>query len=266
VSLVRQRAVVVVVAATVVVAAGAAACGDASRHAAARGVSAAAIKALSLRERALPALRIRHFVTSGRYPQIAGGQANLSNVNAALLRAVLTDQKRVARLSVPGVGGPGLYMVAPQLRWISASSAVVSVLLPETAHLPRGSGDDQSWIAATVRVPSGAAVSLSELFDRPSLALRELAASASKNACIAIASAAEGSGYTANPAWSPPRLSGYPFFALTPRGLVLGFAQGVAAGVGCGRLEVTIPYETLRPYLSPLGQALVDAVRRPVTR
>jgi hypothetical protein len=51
----------------------------------------------------------------------------------------------------------------------------------------------------------------------------------------------------------------YREFALTPTGLAVGVNETGA----CGRMEATVPYRMVRPYLSTLGETLVAGVRRP---
>jgi hypothetical protein len=50
-------------------------------------------------------------------------------------------------------------------------------------------------------------------------------------------------------------------YALTTRGLAIGFANGVVTGPACGRIKVLIPYQLALPYLSQLGKKLVAGVR-----
>lgn len=56
-----------------------------------------------------------------------------------------------------------------------------------------------------------------------------------------------------------PRAHNYRYFALTIRGLAVGFWQAPA----CDRLQATVRYSHVRPYLSKLGERLVAGVRRP---
>src|SRR5262249_23308897 len=104
-------------------------------------------------------------------------------------------------------------------------------------------------------VPSGARVTISDLFANPDQGLRVLARAwrarirrTSARPCIRI-----------YPKTSNPTVENYRAFALTPSGLAIGSPE-VAA---CYRLLATVPYAVLRPHLSSLGARLVDGVRAP---
>ena len=56
-----------------------------------------------------------------------------------------------------------------------------------------------------------------------------------------------------------PTARNYRYFALTPNGLAVGSWLEEA----CTRLQATVPYTRLRPYLTSLGRQLVAGVRRP---
>ncbi|MFL5962157.1 MAG: RsiV family protein [Gaiellaceae bacterium] len=59
-----------------------------------------------------------------------------------------------------------------------------------------------------------------------------------------------------------PTFANYRHFALTKRGLVVGFPiYQVAPGI-CNRTDTTVPYSALRRYLSPLGARLILAVEQ----
>jgi hypothetical protein len=106
-------------------------------------------------------------------------------------------------------------------------------------------------------VPSGAPVRITDLFAAPSRALPVLARAWKAQVrrtqpqmwrCVKVI-----------PSAYRPTARNYRLFALTPRGLVVGFWQAPA----CNRLQATVPYAALRPYLSRLGARLIAGVRAP---
>ena len=113
--------------------------------------------------------------------------------------------------------------------------------------------------------PVGLTRCLRDLFASPGRALDALAAASRKNGCVAVALHDPGLGPYVAP-WLKPTMSNYRYFALTPQGLAVGFEQDTVASPPCGRVEVTVPYSVLRPYLSRLGATLIAAVRRPRSR
>jgi hypothetical protein len=206
-----------------------------------------------------PRLRVSGYETRGTYPQVRRAGLDLRAVNAALRAAVLADERAYApyarrqRARVPTERG--VYRTAVDRKLVSASSVVVSALLPLTREAFPGQSGGDGWLPATVRVPSGARVTIDELFTSPGQGLRALAiawkAAVRKTAaapCLRIYPEA----YTAT-------VGHYSAFALTPRGLAVGSWE-IAA---CYRLLATVPYSVLRPYLSRLGLVLVAGVRRP---
>jgi hypothetical protein len=209
-----------------------------------------------------PRLRVPRYDTSGSIPQVTQGGTDLRRVNAALRDAVLRDQRAYApsaRGSPKNAprGCRGVYRLDVDRSLLSASTTVVSALLPATKLYPCGN-EGQGWISMTIRVPSGKQVRLAQLFRDP-----------------------EGEGlFKLGMAWFrvvarernwqlecvvpnlrdyEPTLQNYRYFSLTPRGLALAFWQEPA----CSRVEAIVPYRSLRPYLSPLGKQLIAGVRRP---
>jgi hypothetical protein len=205
-----------------------------------------------------PRLPVRRYDTSGTFPQVRDGELDLRAVNAALQASIRADQREftpearrsVAR-SVESVRG--IYSTAIDRKLISASTIVVSALLPATKLYPAGT-EGKTWVAMTVEVPSGRMVGLEDLFAEPSSGIRALAAAWLKRAqrhwapCIRLV-----------PERFRPSADNYRYFALTPRGVAVGFWQPPA----CNRVHATVPYEVLRAHLSELGQRLVDGVRAP---
>jgi hypothetical protein len=202
-----------------------------------------------------PRLAVRRYDTSGTYPQVRSSVWDLRQVNASLRRAVFADQRKFAPRARRGAVGTakwyrGVYRTSVDRRLISASTVVVSALMPATEQYPGGSLG-KGWLASTVRVPTGAPVTISDLFANPSRGLRVLAKAWKSHfprtdPCIRL----HLSDYL-------PMASNYRHFALTPRGLAVGFWQEAA----CSPLHATVQYAVLRPYLSELGTGLIAAVR-----
>src|SRR5438045_1551729 len=101
----------------------------------------------------LAAARTPRFVVglynaSGTYPQVAGGGRKLRAVNAGLRGALAADQRRY----VSGIGDPhdvgaecgGIYATSIDPRLVSASTVVVSALLPAVELYPCGN-DGHGW-------------------------------------------------------------------------------------------------------------------------
>jgi hypothetical protein len=207
-----------------------------------------------------PTFRVPHYDTRGTYPQARGSGLDLRKVNAALREGVLADQRAYAPDARKAARMPnpyrGVYRTSVDPRLLSASTVVVSALLPATELYPGGSLG-KGWLAMTVRVPSAAPVRINQLFTESSRGLQVLA------------DAWKAEFRRANPAAWPcvglhlsdyrPAPSNYRYFALTPRGIAVGFWQEPA----CNRLQATVSYALLRPYLSSLGKQLVNGVRRP---
>jgi hypothetical protein len=206
-----------------------------------------------------PRFHVHRYDTSGSIPQVRGGDLDLRRVNAALRGAVLADQRAFAPDARRGAIGTakryrGIYRTSVNRRLLSASDAVVSALMPAMKQYPGGSLG-KGWLAVTARVPSGEPVTITNLFANPPSGLRVLA------------TAWKTRFRRTNPqAWPcvqkrrsayRPTATNYQYFALTPHGLAIGFWQEEA----CNRLYATVPYSTLRPYLSKLGSTLVAGVR-----
>jgi hypothetical protein len=250
-------------------------CGSGSHRASAGSqparVDASALRLIGVRT---PPLRVRHYRTRGTYPQVASPDRRLKKVNAALLEVLLNDQRQYARFARrrvrqlehisrrnPGVlRHPGVYLTTPRTALSSASTVVVSVLVAQRSLLPAGNDGDY-WLSATVPVSTGSHIKISELFAQPSDGLGALAAEARAqlrhdNRCV------RHSGPYYRNAFAPSKHR-YRNFALTPSGVAIGFALAEVAEPFCGRVVTTVPYDTVRPYLSALGQRLVAGVRPP---
>jgi pimeloyl-ACP methyl ester carboxylesterase len=204
--------------------------------------------------------------TSGDYLQVAG-MPGLDAINAALRNLIVGQEAAfVARSgnqsSPPGVG-PGIYDSEPDQGQISATSAIVSVLTPVNDVYP-GGNDGEVWVSGTFLVPLAQPVTLPSLFTNPSQGMATLAAVAKSgllaaNSCVRQAVESPYGGPWAS--GFDPAPGNYRHFALTPAGITIGFDNGMVAEEACGRAEVTISWDQLRPYLSPLGNQLASELR-----
>jgi CARDB len=182
--------------------------------------------------------------TRGTYPQVEGKNIDLWAVNAALRKAFIPTKTRAKER----------YSTSFDPRLASASTVVVSALLTAWSQTDPYRAS-HAWLSATLRVPSGEPVTISELFADPSRGLRALGNSWRKKlrrgwqGCVAR-------DYVDNYA---PGATFFREFALTPSGL----AAGVNIDGACTGLIATVPYGVLRPYLSKFGTTLIAGVRRP---
>jgi hypothetical protein len=228
-------------------------------HSGGLGVVPTKASALTVYEAPTPRFQVPRYDTSGTYPQVRRDDVDLRAVNAALRRVVLEDQQRYAPSAralakVAGEHAVGVYQTSVDRRLLSASTVVVSALMPATELNPGGTEGD-GWVAGTIRVPSRAAVRLTDLFARPAQALPVLArewkaqfrrTTPRRWVCV-----------TQLPSLLLPSASNYRNFALIPRGL----AVGIHGHASCAGLQATVPYARLRPYLSKLGERLITGVR-----
>jgi hypothetical protein len=193
-------------------------------------------------------------------------------VNAALRAAVVDEQQRFAALTrraakrVPPSpdAPPGIFKTTLDRRLVSASTAVVSTLLPWEARRPEsklGAG----WVSATLRVPQASRVRITDLFERPSTGLDALARIVRERVLATNACVREAAEYLPDllTRGLRPLPRNYRHFGLTPEGLTIGFPMEQISSQSCWRVQVDVPYSALEPYLSPEGRRLIDGVRRP---
>jgi hypothetical protein len=217
-----------------------------------------------------PPLRVPHYRTRGTYPRLSGDGTDLRRVNAALRDAVLAEQRRYVPVALAQearspdpirLGYKGLFRTSTVPRLISANTVGVSTLMPLDEVFP-GGHEAGYWLSVTVLVPSGTGVRLPDLFTNRSVALRTVAVAARralvrKSKCVRDSLARDPrleQGFA-------PAVKNYRHFALTTRGLTIGFPIGqVALGI-CNRVEVTLRYATLGSGLSPLGKNLLAAIQ-----
>ncbi len=205
-----------------------------------------------------PRFAVPHYVTSGTFPQVTGSGVSLRAVNSGLRESVLADQRHYApyarRQRAGNPSAPdGVYRTRVDRKLASASTVVVSALLPLTREAFPGQHGGDGWLSITRHVPSGAPVTVTKLFANPNQGIRVLAMTWKaliRNTGGAFCLRTYPEHYTAT-------IAHYQEFALTPGGVAVGSWELEA----CYRLVATVPYRVLRPYLSRLGLSLVAGVR-----
>jgi hypothetical protein len=148
---------------------------------------------------------------------------------------------------------------APRL--VSATDVAVSALIP-TVELAQFGNDGETWISVTVLVKSGRTVSFGRLIRSEPKTAAATSALVRREAirqslCVRNALGAPTVGRAYARGFANIRTVDY---ALTTRGLAIGFANGRVTGSACGRIEVLVPYRLAEPYLSKLGAQLVGHV------
>jgi hypothetical protein len=204
---------------------------------------------------ATPRFPVARFQTSGTFPQVRDRTLALAAVNRTLREAIVSDQRAFesyARRYSRRVGRrlhsrrAGYYQTELVRSFVSASTFVVSVLIPRTrASLPL-QPHAFGWLGITVRVPSGVRVTLPELFARRAKAMGILEARIRND-----------NGVDPSIRRHPAAVLANAKFALLPSGLAVGVEQDAWP------LIVRVPYSALRPYLSTPGRRLVAGARWP---
>ncbi len=229
------------------------------------GATGADVRPLALRQAPITPLRVRHYVTHGTYPRASGGgDVDLRRVNAALRQAVIDDETayartiRAAKAALDRTNSlyrvPGRYRTRFDRDYASASTGVVSALMPLTRELFPGQHGGDGWLAVTVAVPSGRRISALDLFTNRRGAIRALAAAwrAKLGGAVNICAKIYPESYRAT-------ARNYSHFALLANGIAVGSWEVES----CYRFVTVLPYSVIEPYLSPLGKRLVSAVRIP---
>ncbi len=206
---------------------------------------------------------------SGTYIRVSGRGARIAAVNAALGRALLSDQRLVVELGQQKVR-PGLlptyHLFSRTARLVSASTVVVSALIPLAAPPPLGT-DGSGWFSVTVRVQNGQRVGLRAILRPLRPALRAISQEAKRKLPRTDFCVRRSLAYPPDHKFLllgfAPTVSNYREFALVPAGLAIGFWNDQVAAPACGRSAVVIPYAVVRPYLTRLGAELVAGVRAP---
>ena len=217
--------------------------------------------------RPTPPLRVPHYRTRGTYPQVSGRGLDLRRVNAALRHS---EQKRYARVALAEEARSsdpirlrykGRFQTSTVARLISANTVGVSALIPLDEIFP-GGHEAGYWLSLTLLVPSGTRLRLPDLFTNRSVTLRAIAAAAQrtlvrKNSCVRLSLARDPllkRGFA-------PTIKNYRHFALTARGLMIGFPIGQVASGVCNRVQATIPYPALQSRLSRPAKDLIATIR-----
>lgn len=223
-----------------------------------------------------PRLAAPHYRTMGSYPQVTRHGLDVRRVNRAIGSVVVSEQRRYAQVAINEeaqapdsvrLGYKGLFATFVSRKLLSASTEVVSALIPLYEIYPGGS-DGGSWLSVTVRVPSGSMVGLDDLFSEPTRALPVLARAVrqrmlASNSCVRDSLKKERiySGLRTYEKGFAPTEANYRHFALIPSGLAIGFPVEQVASAVCNVVEATVSYTALDPYWSPLGTKLIGAVR-----
>jgi|SRR3954464_6135993 hypothetical protein len=221
------------------------------------------------------------YSTSGTYPQVTGATF-IDAANRGLTNAMVAYQRRYVAKIYRTYGhhykgfllGPsrGLfstyskYSIPSQLEHISASTGVVSALIPVEQLYP-GGNDGSVWSGLTVRVADGSRVFLRDLFSRSKKALPAITRLArtklahTNNSVHASLNDKIDRQFMVHSFAPRPRHGAQ--WALTPTGFAIGYPQGLVSCVPCSRIDTTIPYWRLDRYLSDSGRQLIADVRWP---
>jgi hypothetical protein len=209
-----------------------------------------------------PRIRNPNVQTTGVYPKVSLPGIDLAEVNAAL-RARIVESEQQFAAGLPRKRIPlarAFYGTSIQRPLLSASTVVVSALLPTVELVIAGGHGGSRWLSVTVRVATARPVEITELFARPSRhALNALAVAVRKrliaeNRCVRRSLFSDG---------LAPTVDHYKQFALLPNGLLIGFPLGQVGAPPCGRVTVVVPYSVVWPCLSELGRELVKGARWP---
>lgn len=237
------------------------------------GLAGAGAQRLHVYASPTPVLRLTClYATSGTYPQVALSGVDLRRVNAAIRSAVLRAEfqpgHEACRKPPLPKGDRGIFRTVPDERLISASTTLVSALIP-TLDIPPAGNDGAIWLDVTLTVPQGRVVHYRDLFLPTSASLRAVARIIRREATlqsVCIRNALADSNDPTTKYYAAAFAPGYSHaFALTPNGLVIGFSNGEATGPACGRIAVTVAYHLVRPYMTGLGKKLVAGALAPAS-
>jgi hypothetical protein len=229
------------------------------------------VESLRVVMRPTPTLKATNFRTAGSFPQVSGNDVAVTSVNRELLRAVLTEEHVWRQTAMSAYGSnpllrtatqSGVFQISVDRHLSSASTRVVSFLMPELAMLPNGTGGE-AWLSITIDVASARVIRLQDVLEGVT-GLRRLASSVfhlmkATNRCFA----SEAPLYHGVRGAFSAHWGNYRDFSLTPSGIAIGFPTASIAPPPCGRSSATVPYNVIGPYLSPRGKALIAGVRAP---
>lgn len=201
-------------------------------------------------------------VSSGAYPVVRAVGLDVRRVNLVIRTLVVKRAHDLTNGPCPSamsIKSTFRTTFAPRL--LSATDLAISALIP-TIELAQNGNDGETWISVTVLVKSGKTVGFAHVIGSASKIVSAMTALIRREAtrqslCVrnALKDPTLGSAYAAG--FARIQTADY---ALTSRGLAIGFANGLVTGPACGRIEVLIPYRLAEPYLSKLGGQLVARV------
>jgi len=161
--------------------------------------------------------------------------------------------------SGPFAGG-GEFTINPVRSLISASSVLVSALLPVTESRPHGTSSPY-WLSVTIEVSRPqSTVSLSDVITASGFGL----VARSLRARLEGDKRVEQCGSSALSSATAPRATSFRQFALVPAGLAVGFPSSPGGPLyECGNFYIIIPRSELAGVMSPAGKALARAASEP---
>jgi hypothetical protein len=227
--------------------------------------SAPPARSLAITEAPTPRLNVRGYETAGTFLQVTAtrgaAHVGVKAVNAALRAVVLWDERAYApharrwrrtfaRDDSVYATRPGLYATTVDRKLVSASSVVVSAVLPAVRERAQSEGG-AGWLAFIVDARSARRVTIDRLFRDSAIGRRAFG--------MAWVAAIRGDVCAANYRAVYPEAAQ---FALLPEGVAVAVPRVGA----CGGNVTTVPYRALRPLLSSYGRLLVDGVRAPAAR
>jgi hypothetical protein len=215
--------------------------------------------ALTVSLRKTPRFGVRRYNTTGVYMSVSEKRRNIRNVNQAIKNAILDDQRKYESSAIREVAryhGPykGVYKTGVNRRLVSASTVVVSALIPVTRLYPAGT-DGQGWISITALTGTGERIILTKMLENRKRDLPKLS-SVWKN--VVRTKKPTAWRYCVAP-YLPEYTPDFEAFALTPKGIAIAFR----AEPGCLQRQATIPFSELKPYVSAEGKRIIAGVRAP---
>jgi hypothetical protein len=206
---------------------------------------------------------IRIMTIDGFYPQVFAKSISVDMINAKLRSIVIKDetsslvQARAYYTTDKSLGQelitPAHYEVWPSKKLMSASTLLVSVLLPTESTMP-GGVNTMYWLSATLLVPTGTSINLSDIFSNPKTGLQLIARIAKR--LVLKANNCVNSSYHDRinrhffDLGIAPTISNYDDFVFTSSGLDIGFSQGQLAGDSCRITLITIPFNMISSQLN----------------
>ncbi|MFI6066879.1 hypothetical protein ACIA47_16710 [Micromonospora sp. NPDC051227] len=191
------------------------------------------------------------------YLQVTGIDG-LDATNRALATLFTHDPATVAaRMSLPAGSAITYHQRSSRNAVVHTNGALVSILAPVSAESVEGFVTDY-WLATTLTVPQAAEVKITDLFSSPTAATDALSDLVRRRLPHSDDECIKGS-------WDPDYASAqqwhasdtYAKFAMTPDGLVIGFAKGRLIPPPCGIFRMTFSWEELRPLMADRGRRLV---------